>query len=192
MQCLGLSVGTTTTTTKTTVLRPFVRDYPGEPVPEETLTHPPSWSSSNLYHLLPSTTIHSILLVEITCLAIFCTTSFHVLSRNGNGNEVVGRNGNGHQVWWWEWDGMWMKSSEWDGMWVKSWEWEEIGMMTLFPHTSTSMHRIEQVPVGHPARQQFCTSYPWRSSGHWWQKSALKWWKLATMFSFEISCIASL
>jgi len=31
-----------TTTTATTVLRPFVRDYPGEPVPEETLTHPPS------------------------------------------------------------------------------------------------------------------------------------------------------
>jgi len=31
-----------TTTTTTTVLRPFVRDYPGEPVPEETLTHPPS------------------------------------------------------------------------------------------------------------------------------------------------------
>jgi len=26
----------------TTVLRPFVRDYPGEPAPEETLTHPPS------------------------------------------------------------------------------------------------------------------------------------------------------
>ena len=25
-----------------TVLRPFVRDYPGEPVPEETLTHAPS------------------------------------------------------------------------------------------------------------------------------------------------------
>ena len=53
------------------VLRPFVRDYPGEPVPEETLTHPPSWSSSNLYRLLPSTTIHSILLVQITWLAIF-------------------------------------------------------------------------------------------------------------------------
>jgi len=34
--------------------------------------HPPSWSSSNnLYQLLPSTTIHSILLVQITCLAIF-------------------------------------------------------------------------------------------------------------------------
>ena len=32
----------TTTHTTTTVLRPFVRDYPGEPVPEETLTHPPS------------------------------------------------------------------------------------------------------------------------------------------------------
>ena len=28
--------------TTTTVLRPFVRDYPGEPVLEETLTHPPS------------------------------------------------------------------------------------------------------------------------------------------------------
>ena len=55
----------------TTVLRPFVRDYPGEPVPEETLTHPPSWSSSSLYHLLPSTTIHSILPVQFTCLAIF-------------------------------------------------------------------------------------------------------------------------
>ena len=37
-----------------------------------TNTHPPpSWSSSSLYQLLPSTTIHSILLVQITCLAIF-------------------------------------------------------------------------------------------------------------------------
>jgi len=33
---------TTTTTTTTTVLRPFVRDYPDDPVPEETFTHPPS------------------------------------------------------------------------------------------------------------------------------------------------------
>ena len=57
--------------TTTTVLRPFVQDYAGEPVPEETLTHPPSWPSSNLYKLLPSTTIHSILPVQITCLAIF-------------------------------------------------------------------------------------------------------------------------
>jgi len=30
------------THTETTVLRPFVRDYPSEPVPKETLTHPPS------------------------------------------------------------------------------------------------------------------------------------------------------
>ena len=54
--------------TTTIILRPFVRDYPGELVPEETLTHPPSWSSSNLCQLLPSTTIHSILFVQITCL----------------------------------------------------------------------------------------------------------------------------
>jgi len=52
------SVPLNNTTTTTTVLRPFVRDYPGELVPEGTLTHPPSWSSSSLYHLLPSTTIH--------------------------------------------------------------------------------------------------------------------------------------
>jgi len=62
---------TRTRTTTTTILRPFVRDYPGEPVPEETFTHPPSWSSSNLYQLLPSTMIHSILPVQIACLAIF-------------------------------------------------------------------------------------------------------------------------
>ena len=57
--------------TTTTVLRPFVWDCLGEPLPEETLTHPPSWSSSSLYQLLPSTMIRSILLVQITCLAIF-------------------------------------------------------------------------------------------------------------------------
>jgi len=56
--------------------QPFVGDYPGEPVPKETFTHPPSWSSSNLYQFLPSTTIHSILPVQTTCLAIF----FHNLS----------------------------------------------------------------------------------------------------------------
>jgi len=39
------------------VLRPFVRVNPGEPVPEEIFTHPPSWLSSNLHQLLPSTTI---------------------------------------------------------------------------------------------------------------------------------------
>ena len=30
------------TATTTTVLWPFVQDYPGEPIPEETFTHPPS------------------------------------------------------------------------------------------------------------------------------------------------------
>jgi len=40
-------------------------------VPEETFTLPPSWSSSNLYQLLPSITIHSILPVQIACVAIF-------------------------------------------------------------------------------------------------------------------------
>jgi len=59
------------TTTTTTVLWPFVWDYPGEPVPEETFTHPPSWSSSNLYQFLPVTTIHSILPVQTVCLAVF-------------------------------------------------------------------------------------------------------------------------
>jgi len=53
------------------VLWPFVRNYPGEPAPEETFTHSPSWSLSNLYQLLPSTTIHSILSVQTACLAIF-------------------------------------------------------------------------------------------------------------------------
>jgi len=59
------------TTTMTVILRPVVWDYPGEPVPAETFTHPPFWSSSNLYELLPCTTIHSILPVQIMCLAIF-------------------------------------------------------------------------------------------------------------------------
>jgi len=71
MSVISFLIGSEIQHTTTTVLRPFVRDYPGEPVPEETLTHPPSWSSSNLYQLLPSTTIHSILPVQITCLAIF-------------------------------------------------------------------------------------------------------------------------
>jgi len=64
------------TTTTTIVLRPFVRDYPGEPVPEETFTHPPSWSSSSLYQLLLSTTIHGIRPVQIMCLAIFLHNLF--------------------------------------------------------------------------------------------------------------------
>jgi len=44
--------------------------YPGELIPEEIFTHPATWSSSNLYQLLPATTIHSILPVHIMCLAI--------------------------------------------------------------------------------------------------------------------------
>jgi len=52
----------------TTVLQPFVWDYPGELASEETLTHIPSLSSSDLYQLLPSTTIHSILLVQISAI----------------------------------------------------------------------------------------------------------------------------
>jgi len=55
----------------TIIIRPFVRDYPGELVREETFTHPASWSSSKLYQLLPSTTIHSILPAQTACLAIF-------------------------------------------------------------------------------------------------------------------------
>jgi len=36
----------TTTTTTTIILWPYIRYYPGELVPEDTFTHPPSWSSS--------------------------------------------------------------------------------------------------------------------------------------------------
>ena len=54
---------TTQTHTHThTVLRSFIRDYPGEPVPEETFTHSHlSCASAILYQLPPSTTIHGIL-----------------------------------------------------------------------------------------------------------------------------------
>ena len=65
--------------TTTIVLRPFVWDYPGESVPEETFAHPPSWSSSSLYQLLPSATIHSILPFKLCAWQSFCTTSLHIL-----------------------------------------------------------------------------------------------------------------
>jgi len=53
-------------------LWPFVWDYPSEPVPEETFTHSYlSWLSIILYQLPPSTTIHSILPVQFTCLTVF-------------------------------------------------------------------------------------------------------------------------
>jgi len=55
----------------------FVRDNPGEPVPEETFTHSHLlWSSIIPYLLHPSTTIHGILLVQSMCLTVF----FHNLS----------------------------------------------------------------------------------------------------------------
>ena len=44
------------TTTTTVVLQQFVRDHPGEPVPEETFTHPPiliisqTSSASSMYY----------------------------------------------------------------------------------------------------------------------------------------------
>jgi len=64
------------TYTHTTVQQPFVQDYPGRPVPEETFTHShPSWSSDILYQLSPFTAIHSILCVQFTCL----TASLQVL-----------------------------------------------------------------------------------------------------------------
>ena len=65
------------THTHTTIQWPLVRDYPGRLVPEETFTHShPSCSSDILYQLPPSTTIHSILLVQFKCLTVL----FHNLS----------------------------------------------------------------------------------------------------------------
>jgi len=52
--------------------QPFVWDYPGQPILEGTFTHSHlSWSSSILYLLSPSTTIHSIFPVQFTCLTVF-------------------------------------------------------------------------------------------------------------------------
>jgi len=69
------------TTKTTTILWLFVQDYPGQPVPEETFTHSHlSWSSTILYQLSPSTTIHSIAHVQCTCLIaffIFCLNVTH-------------------------------------------------------------------------------------------------------------------
>jgi len=50
----------------------FVRDNPGELVPEETFTHSHlSWSSIISYLLPPSVTIHGILCVQFMCLTVF-------------------------------------------------------------------------------------------------------------------------
>jgi len=47
---MRVRINYTTTTTTTIILRPVVRDYPGEPVTEETITHPPSLSASSTYY----------------------------------------------------------------------------------------------------------------------------------------------
>jgi len=84
-----------TTTTTTTVFWLIVRDHEDKPVPKETFSHPPSWSSSNLYQLLPSATIHSILPVQIMCLTSFLhnispcplwSTSWHLNTSVKNAN----------------------------------------------------------------------------------------------------------
>jgi len=50
----------------------FVRDNPGELVPEETFTHShQSWSSVIPYLLSPSITIHGILPLQFTCVTVF-------------------------------------------------------------------------------------------------------------------------
>ena len=52
-------------------LMAFVRDNPGRPVPEETLTHShPTWSPDILHHLPPFTAIQGILFVHFMCLTI--------------------------------------------------------------------------------------------------------------------------
>jgi len=57
----------------------FIWGNPGEPVPEETFTHPHlSWSSIIPYLLPPSITIHDILPVQLTHLTVFCTISVQV------------------------------------------------------------------------------------------------------------------
>jgi len=54
------------------IVRPFVWDYPREPVPEETFTHSHlSWSSIIFYLLPPSIAIHSLLPEQFTCLRVF-------------------------------------------------------------------------------------------------------------------------
>ena len=64
--------------TTTTVLWPFVRDYPGEPVPEETPTHDPDHHPIFIsFFYLPRSIASS--LFKLHAWQSFCTTSFHVL-----------------------------------------------------------------------------------------------------------------
>jgi len=67
---MNLVASTGHTHTHTTVLGSldFVRDNPGELVPEKTFTHlHPSWASIIPYLLPPSITIHGIFPVQFTC-----------------------------------------------------------------------------------------------------------------------------
>ena len=66
------------TTTTRTVLPPFVQDYPGEPVLEETPTHHPDHHPIfiSFFHL-PRSIASS--LFKLCAWQSFCTTSFHVL-----------------------------------------------------------------------------------------------------------------
>jgi len=62
------------TSTTTTFCDPldFVRDYPGEPVLEETFTRSHLLCSSIIPYLLPpSITIHGILPIQFTCLTVY-------------------------------------------------------------------------------------------------------------------------
>jgi len=70
--CSTTATATTAITTTTIVIWPFVWNYPGEPVPEETFANSHlSWSSIILYLLPPSTMIHSILPVQFMRLTVF-------------------------------------------------------------------------------------------------------------------------
>ena len=72
--CQGIC---TTITTTTTIQRPFVRDNPGRPVPEETFTRSHlSWSTYFLYHLSPFATVHGILFIQLTCLTVLSNNFF--------------------------------------------------------------------------------------------------------------------
>ena len=72
----GINYYVYTSTNTTTVLRLLSGTTRVSQYQKKTFTHSTSWSSSNLYQLLPSTTIHSILPVQFTCLTIL----FHNLS----------------------------------------------------------------------------------------------------------------
>jgi len=72
--------GDNNNTTTTVCPLPGTTQVSPEPLPEETFTHSHlSWSSTILYHLPPSATIHSILPVQFMYLTIFCTSFVQVL-----------------------------------------------------------------------------------------------------------------